>query len=213
MTDKAKADEKKSFWANVAKFGKSEPVKVAVSRKDVAESIKNADFLQGVDSSLVNKVLAGGEESAAALAELLNSVQRSTFASAMEANSTMTEKALEKFQQQLDARINGVVQNNAAASAVTSKFRNLMADETYGPLVEAFTSAVISNNPSATPGEIASQVEQKLQEFAGKVSLGDGSESNANEAAMQSANMAAAFGVDIAKWQAQQEAAPVTASS
>lgn len=128
------------------------------------QGIGNIDFTQGVNSELYAKALGGDQ---ASLQQLLNSVQRGTFARMARFTQQMVEHGLKTYHERSSAAMPDVMRNVMTQTQMQEN--PIMAHKNVQPLVDSLRTAFIAANPNATPAQIAQQVSNYLTTVAQEI--------------------------------------------
>ena len=130
----------------------------------VMESARKVDFTKSLPAELQDKIRAGGEEGMAAMMTAMNSVAQTGYAQSAMATTKIVEQALAKQAEQFARELPNHVKRLSSGEQMLAN-NPLLSNPAIQPFAEAVKEQLIRKNPSATSGEIQTQVQDFFAEM------------------------------------------------
>jgi len=146
----------------------SAPIFDPIDPTKLQASLGKLDFARSIPAGVMEKIAAGGPESAAAITEAMNAVARQTMSQATMAQSAMMEAAFKDYATRLEAKFETAYTARAADDQVLGD-NPAFKHPAISPLIKALRHQVVSQNPGAAPSEIAAILKTYTNEFANAI--------------------------------------------
>lgn len=160
-------DQFKTLWETPAPDEKDQNqlASVSVDPAKLMEAAGKVDFRKVMDPELLKKVAAGGEESIAALSEMLNKTVQTVYGHSVVAANKMVTEAVNLAEQRFAAQVPTLVKKQAASEKLFSE-NAAFQDPMVQPLIAAVQAQIAAKNPKATAADIEAYTKKYLAETA-----------------------------------------------
>jgi len=173
-------DGHSKLWENDPTKAPAAPVPLFdIDPAKLQEAIKTADFTKLVPPELLAKAQSGD---AVAMQAVLNGVTQNAFSHQTMATTKLIEQALAKQEAAMLAKMPEMVRQQRISENLADN--PLMKHAATRPLIESLTAQLTKQNPTSSPSEIATQVQDYIAGFAavaaGKTPAAVAAENNAD---------------------------------
>jgi hypothetical protein len=136
-----------------------------VDPQKLMEAASKVDFSKVIDPESMQKIAAGGEEAAQALALLLNKTAQQVYGQSAVTTAKIVEQAVAQARDQFMSEIPATFRKQTARDAVFSE-NPAFSNPAVAPLIEAQVSQLALKYPKATPVELQAMAKEYLADVA-----------------------------------------------
>ena len=163
-TGQSPTDQFKDLWSNAGSQQGNQTPNFQLNPDQLNQVASRVNFTNGITQDHMTKVMAGGQEAAQALVEILNTVGQNVFKTNAQFTSNLTEAGYNSAQKTIGSTLPTLVTSHLSKNELFQANPQLR-NPTFAPVVEAMHAQLQSKYPGATPAEINAHMGELLKQF------------------------------------------------
>ena len=147
------------LWQNVPNSEENPGQPQELKPEDVQKVMSNADFSGVLTPEAMAAVTAGGEDSAQALATVMQGVAQQVMTQTTLINNKLTEKAVSEAIERTEAKLPTMLREQTS-SAHLADSNPIFSNPAVKPIIDATKHQLLQKFPTATPAEITAMTNE-----------------------------------------------------